>query len=491
MKFFSDNADIIVPEEKESSRVFLFIVDALRLDFMLQHDDEPKSASYNRFTYMHHLLKYNASQCDLFGFRADPPTVTSQRLKGLMTGTLPTFVDIGSNFNSSAIMEDNVIDQVLRRKSRQDKKGSLIVLGDDTWKSVFPHQFDVTHVYDSFNTKDLHTVDNGILQHLNESLHSDWDVLVAHFLGVDHIGHSSDAHHPLMAERLTLMDQLLQEVIAQLPEDTVLLLFGDHGMTEEGEHGGASEAETDSGLFVYFKNSDKRKRRRRRFDVFSGGDKPVTPLQAVDSTTVTDHDQHFKLSWDPLTHSFIPRTVRELRTHPRVVSQIDLTPTLSHWLGVPIPYSSLGMVIPELFWSSDACGTSELQLLDLLFANAMQVWRYLLVYFREKQTQDQLLEPIVRLEEALSSLHLSSKSESESLSDLPGGVTSAFRSVREHFSPGGTLQSLWLLLFDAVEQHALCLLTRDSSFDGVSATHQRIAEAKYIQFLSGVQQFGR
>ena len=36
-----------------------------------------------------------------------------------------------------------------------------------------------------------------------------------------------------------------------LPEDAVLFVFGDHGMTDGGEHGGASLEETDSALFIY------------------------------------------------------------------------------------------------------------------------------------------------------------------------------------------------------------------------------------------------
>ena len=49
------------------------------------------------------------------------------------------------------------------------------------------------------------------------------------------------------------MDDLLVEVAKALPEDTLLLCFGDHGMTDGGNHGGATSAETDSGLFVYSK----------------------------------------------------------------------------------------------------------------------------------------------------------------------------------------------------------------------------------------------
>lgn len=43
---------------------------------------------------------------------ADAPTTTLQRLKGITTGSLPTFIDIGSNFGTDEIIEDNIIDQV-------------------------------------------------------------------------------------------------------------------------------------------------------------------------------------------------------------------------------------------------------------------------------------------------------------------------------------------------------------------------------------------
>ena len=51
-----------------------------------------------------------------------------------------------------------------------------------------------------------------------------------------------------------------------------------------------------------------------------------------------DSTQHFK--WTPSSY---------IRAHPRTIPQVDLAPTLSFLLGVPVPYSNLGMVIPELF----------------------------------------------------------------------------------------------------------------------------------------------
>ena len=104
-------------------RAFLFIVDALRLDYMLDTTsgqmnstcqmNNSNTTPHNRFHRMHALLQQNASQTALFGFRGDPPTVTSQRLKGLTTGSLPTFIDISANFDGAAIHEDNVIAQAI------------------------------------------------------------------------------------------------------------------------------------------------------------------------------------------------------------------------------------------------------------------------------------------------------------------------------------------------------------------------------------------
>jgi len=39
-------------------------------------------------------------------------------------------------------------------------------MGDDTWVSLFPKKFHKSLPFPSFNVKDLHTVDNGILQNI-------------------------------------------------------------------------------------------------------------------------------------------------------------------------------------------------------------------------------------------------------------------------------------------------------------------------------------
>ena len=53
----------------------------------------------------------------------------------------------------------------------------------------------------------------------------------------------------------------------------------------------------------------------------------------------------------------------------REVSQINLTPTLALLLGIPIPYSNLGIVIEEMF---------ELKT-DALYANYIQVCSFFVI----------------------------------------------------------------------------------------------------------------
>jgi len=59
-----------------------------------------------------------------------------QRIKGMMTGSFPTFIDISNNFDSSEIFEDNLIDQILKNND-----ANLTFMGDDTWIKLFPDRF--------------------------------------------------------------------------------------------------------------------------------------------------------------------------------------------------------------------------------------------------------------------------------------------------------------------------------------------------------------
>ncbi|XP_015218948.2 GPI ethanolamine phosphate transferase 3 isoform X1 [Lepisosteus oculatus] len=324
-------------------RAVLLVLDALSFAFA-RHD--PRRAAprpcENKLGVLSELAAARPAHARLYPFRADPPTTTMQRIKGFTTGSLPTFVDVGNNFASSAILEDNLIHQLGQNGRR------VVFMGDDTWESLFPGRFHRCLPFPSFNVKDLHTVDNGILQHLYPTMEGgDWDVLIAHFLGVDHCGHRFGPDHPAMAAKLTQMDQVIRDVIGRLQNDTLLVVMGDHGMTDTGDHGGESLKETDAALFLY------------------------SPSQL-----------------------FPPS---EGQAEPEVIPQTDLVPTLALLLGIPIPYSNIGQVISLLFTRDALANGTSAQLAEAqaLWINAKQVNRFLDTY--SQIAKDLPLESLARL----------------------------------------------------------------------------------------------
>ena len=92
-------------------------------------------------------------------------------------------------------------------------------MGDDTWNKVYPRGFNESYPYPSFNVKDLHTVDNGVIEHLLLSVRdamarqaaaraapaatmSAGSIVIGHYLGVDHVGHRFGPSHPVRSPPL-------------------------------------------------------------------------------------------------------------------------------------------------------------------------------------------------------------------------------------------------------------------------------------------------
>lgn len=193
---------------KTRTKLIIIVIDALKYDFMEYRNNSSESdiLSYeNNLPVINDILNKSSNNARLFRFIADPPTTTMQRLKGLTTGSLPTFIDIGSNFATSEINEDNFIDQLVKL----DKK--IVFMGDDTWVNLYPDRFHRSFAFPSFNTWDLDTVDNGIKRHLIPEIQKkDWDVIIAHFLGVDHCGHRYGPFHIEMKKKLQEMNHVIR-----------------------------------------------------------------------------------------------------------------------------------------------------------------------------------------------------------------------------------------------------------------------------------------
>lgn len=132
------------------------------------------------------------------------------RIKAITTGSIPSFLDLILNFaesdtSSSLAHQDNWLVQL---KSKQ--AGKLVMYGDDTWLKLFPGLFSRADGTSSFfvsvsgsssmyliiklntSNQDFTEVDNNVTRHVPRELkQSDWNGMILHFLGLDHIGHKS------------------------------------------------------------------------------------------------------------------------------------------------------------------------------------------------------------------------------------------------------------------------------------------------------------
>ncbi|KWU46879.1 alkaline phosphatase-like protein, partial [Rhodotorula sp. JG-1b] len=339
-------------------KVIFLVVDALRADFVLPVDTASANSFYsNHITLPAELTRAEPTHSFLAHFIADAPTTTLQRIKGMTTGSLPTFVDAGSNFAGEQADEDNWLWQAKRAGKR------IALVGDETWLNVYPRgaggqrsvwEEGLVWPYDSFDVEDLDTVDNGVRQHLLELLvptrQRDWDIVIAHGLGLDHAGHRFGAEHRETTRKLQETDRLLRDVVDRMSDDTLLMVVGDHGMTDRGDHGGDSREEVDAALWIYSK-------------------RPVA--QGADHL-----GDRFDVVWSE----------KGLSKASRSVSQIDLVPTLSLLLGLPIPFGNLGVPIPEMFFRTTSLPT----LLQATLLASSELSHYFMTYTSRPNGKDLL-----------------------------------------------------------------------------------------------------
>lgn len=344
------------------------LVDSLRADFI--------SSPTSGFSFVRSLLEEGHAYT--YKAYAHPPTVTMPRVKALVTGGIPSFSDYLNNFQSSEIDQDNIIWQMQRHSK------CAVFYGDETWLKLFPHSFTREEGTTSFFVADTVIVDSNVTRNLAAEMdrykatrgrvpsqaqngqstptattavnankrtvqttdpngkeggerypetmsrticdrEANWDVMVLHYLGLDHVGHLQGPRSPMMYPKQVEMNSVYERLYKEIDEDTLMILSGDHGMNEDGAHGGPSDGETSPAL------------------VFAS---PAFRNTRAD------------------------RTTSMMR-----IDQIDAVPTLMTLLGLPTPLNSVAKLIPDII--SHVYENEPLDMLRAYELNALQIHRLL------------------------------------------------------------------------------------------------------------------
>ncbi|KAL8828892.1 MAG: hypothetical protein Q9170_006409 [Blastenia crenularia] len=236
------------------------------------------------------------------------------RIKAITTGSIPSFLDVILNFAESDKSSSLENQDTWLRQLNAKRNGRLVLYGDDTWLKLFPETFARAEGTSSFFVSDFTEVDQNVTRNVPAELENDdWNGMILHYLGLDHIGHKSGPISPYMVPKQAEMDSVVSEVYHALEtkdhlQSTLLVLCGDHGMNDAGNHGGSSEGETSPALVFI----------SPKFQSISEGlECPMT----CPSGTLDYYEK---------------------------VEQSDIAPTLAGLLGLPVPKNNLGIYIPSL-----------------------------------------------------------------------------------------------------------------------------------------------
>ena len=207
-----------------------------------------------------------------------------------VSGDIPAFVDVFGNMDAKHFQGDSLIDQWYNSGM------NITMFGDETWHRLWGDYFIRGDPVTFFVNEYIH-VDLNVSRHLTHELkRNDWQVMILHFGGLDHIGHLYGAFSSLTPGKLHEMDTYIEQIIGRLKSgvpsnDWMLVVTSDHGQADAGGHGGPTEHEV------------------------------MTPLIFA-SPLIKDMDS--------------------IDNGEREIKQIDMTSTLAYLTGVPVPIRNSG-----------------------------------------------------------------------------------------------------------------------------------------------------
>ena len=292
------------PYFEQKSKVIMIVIDSLRFDYMfnetgVHHPENWYRNQYHKFLKIVNKSPENSVALKLY---VDPPTRTPNRVQCLVSGNIPQKLIGLQAFGGLPIDEDTVLHQLVKTGKRK-----AYFAGDPLWYEYFGKDLNYVPETKGFNIKDTE-VDHAPMEYIRKvAKTNDFDMLIGHMLGVDHMAHLKGVLDPGVSKVKNKIDEFLVELANGMDDETTLILTGDHGSTLTGSHGLESYEEMYIPLIAYNKKGFQKYQQKDMKEVM--------------------------------------RSLKEAK----IIDKIDITPTLAMLLGVPVPFSNLGQVIEDLY----------------------------------------------------------------------------------------------------------------------------------------------
>ncbi|WP_146551232.1 alkaline phosphatase family protein [Rummeliibacillus sp. SL167] len=227
-----------------SNKVIVIVLDALRFDVACTH-----------LGYMQHLVEQKKAA--RFKVKGQLPALSRPMYETICTGTPPIEHGIVNNFISRASKEKSIF-HLAKEHNLVTAAAAYYWLSELYQRTPFQH----------FNDRiQLHTkgpIDHGIYyfedhypdSHVFADAHAlcntfQPDLLYIHSMNIDDDGHKFTANSVQYRNRVLAADGLLALSIPYwLERDYQIIVTADHGMTDDGNHGGNTTADREVPLYI-------------------------------------------------------------------------------------------------------------------------------------------------------------------------------------------------------------------------------------------------
>ncbi|ELA41017.1 uncharacterized protein VICG_01976 [Vittaforma corneae ATCC 50505] len=302
-------------------KLIYFVIDGLRFDGFVPTNKE--GIYYNNFVF----TKDPAVLKTTFFSVSSIPTATTCRVISLMTGAPSNLIEEVMTFFMSKVRIESLPDKLSDRPMR--------FYGDDLWVKSFEALKNNSFTFCGFSKADLATNETNLAEKVISD--KDVDIKFIHTISVDAFGHVyGTVHHEKVREAQVRADNLLSEMYRNMDEDTLLVVTSDHGVTNEGAHGGSSKYEMASFCGFYSK-------------------KPIlAPENGLSSSGENIYNSEFIRKFYDLDLFSVENDWIRPQNPYKIIHQDDILPTVCYLLGIPAPLNTYGNLIPYLVEDDNA-----------------------------------------------------------------------------------------------------------------------------------------
>lgn len=293
--------------EKKYKKLVFILLDGLRIDAACPTYN--KSLYHNNMKFLYSLPVENKQT---FLSVAGVPTATSIRVRSILTGVSSNFLNGTDTFTHSEILEDSFINKIIN--------DSHYFYGDDTWTDLFPvlkAKSTTIPAYGKGRTLDAEILlMNKLVNEIGKYTYA-----LSHFSLLDCYGHDYTIFSKECKAILVEYDLMIKQIYEKMDEETLMVVLSDHGVNDDGSHGGGNIKEISStGIFISKKEFELQD--NEGFDA----------IRNSYTRKIYDADEKWVMSKDKL----------------KIIHQNDIVPTICALIGLPIPFNCIGNLVHEL-----------------------------------------------------------------------------------------------------------------------------------------------